>query len=372
MGKTLPARYYLDPQLFERELESFFFGRWVAAGRMEQIANTGDYFLREICGESIIVVRAAPESIRAYYNVCRHRGTQLCSEAEGNFARRIQCPYHGWTYGLDGSLLGAPHMDPATFNREDYPLTNIAAEVWDGHIFVNLSKKPKSLSRQLRDLPQKFAAWGMADLKLGRRIVYEVHANWKLLVSNFNECLHCPKVHPALDRLTDYLGADNEAPNPDYIGGAMGFKDGMETMTMDGQRHRDYLPDLDAHQRAQVCYYVVYPNFMLSLHPDYMVTYTLWPRAVDHTQIVCEFHFHLRELAKEDFYCEDAIEFWDLTNRQDWKIVEASQAGIRSRGYQPGPYSYREELLSAFDQEVVKATVSMIPASRTDPESSNQ
>jgi Rieske 2Fe-2S family protein len=103
-----------------------------------------------------------------------------------------------------------------------------------------------------------------------------------------------------------------------------------------------------------------------------MVTYTLWPRAVDHTQIVCEFHFHPKELAKEDFYCEDAIEFWDLTNRQDWKIVEASQAGIRSRGYQPGPYSYREELLSAFDEEVVKATIPRIPASGTGPENSNQ
>jgi Rieske 2Fe-2S family protein len=229
-------------------------------------------------------------------------------------------------------------------------------ELWDGHIFLNLAKKPKALAHQLRDLPRKFASWNMGELKLARRIVYEVHANWKLVVANFNECLHCLTVHPALNRLTDYLGADNEPPNPQYIGGAMGFKNGMETMSLDGKRRRDYLPGLDAQQRGQVHYYAIYPNFLLSLNPDYMMTHTLWPRAVDHTQIVCEFHFHPGELKKEDFNCQDAIEFWDLTNRQDWRIVEASQAGIQSRAYKPGPYSVREELLSAFDKEVVKAT----------------
>jgi len=352
---TLPARYYLDPELFRRELESFYFGRWIAAGREEEIPQPGDYFLREICGESVIVVRSAPNSIRAYYNVCRHRGTRLCEEATGHFAKRIQCPYHGWTYGLDGSLIGAPHMDPACFNREDYPLNTVAVELWDGHVFLNLSSDARPLAEQLGALPAKFAPWNMAELKLGKRIVYEVRANWKLVVANFNECLHCPILHPALDRLTDYLGADNEAPNPNYIGGAMGFRGGMETMSMDGQRRRAYLPRLDAQQRAQVSYYAIYPNFLLSLHPDYMMTHTLWPRAIGQTRIVCEFHFHPDEMVKPDFQREDAVEFWDTTNREDWRIVEASQAGIQSRAYTPGPYSAREELLSAFDREVVKA-----------------
>jgi Rieske 2Fe-2S family protein len=193
----------------------------------------------------------------------------------------------------------------------------------------------------------------MHELRLHRRIVYDVKANWKLLIHNYNECLHCPLLHPALNRLTDYLGADNEPPTPQYIGGAMGFRDGAETMSVDGKRRREYLPALTAQERARVCYYAIYPNFLLSLHPDYMMTHTLWPQAVDQTRIICEFHFHPSEMAKPDFQAEDVISFWDVTNREDWAIVELSQAGIESRAYTPGPYSSREELLHSFDEVIL-------------------
>ena len=136
----------------------------------------------------------------------------------------------------------------------------------------------------------------------------------------------------------------------------MGFKNGMQVMCLDGQRRRDYLPGLNAQQCQQVHYYAIYPNFLLSLNPDYMMTHTLWPKAVDRTQIICEFHFHPDEMAKPDFQCQDAVEFWDMTNKEDWRIVEESQAGIRSRAYTPGPYSPREALLSAFDEEVLKVS----------------
>src|SRR5581483_694241 len=194
--------------------------------------------------------------------------------------------------------------------------------------------------------------WRMHELRLCKRMVYDVKANWKLIVLNYNECLHCPVLHPALNRLTDYLGADNEPPTPDYIGGAMGFRGGAETMSTDGIRRRAYLPGLSAHQRQMVCYYAIYPNLLLSLHPDYMMTHTLWPRAVDRTEIVCEWHFHPAEIAKPDFVADDAVEFWDLTNREDWHIAELAQAGISSRAYTPGPYSPRESLLRAFDEAI--------------------
>jgi Rieske 2Fe-2S family protein len=183
--------------------------------------------------------------------------------------------------------------------------------------------------------------------------VYDVKANWKLLILNYNECLHCPVLHPALNRLTDYLGADNESPSPTYMGGAMGFRGGAETMSIDGKRRRDYLPALTEQERKRVCYYTIYPNLLLSLHPDYMMTHTLWPKAVDRTEIICEWHFHSAEMAKPDFQANDAIDFWDLTNREDWGIVELSQAGIQSRAYTPGPYSSREELLHVFDEAVL-------------------
>jgi Rieske 2Fe-2S family protein len=350
---TLPARYFTDEERYRRELEAFYFQSWICAGRADRIAEPGDYFLRDVCGESIIVTRDRKETIQAFYNVCRHRGTRMLTEAEGKLPGRIQCPYHGWSYGLDGCLMGAPHMDDPNFCRQDYPLHPVSCAAWDGNIFLNLGARPEPLLAQLGALPQKFANWRMHELRLHRRIVYDVKANWKLLIHNYNECLHCPLLHPALNRLTDYLGADNEPPTPHYIGGAMGFRDGAETMSVDGRRRREYLPALTSEERTRVCYYAIYPNFLLSLHPDYMMTHTLWPQAVDQTRIVCEFHFHPSEMAKPDFHAEDVISFWDVTNREDWAIVELSQAGIESRAYTPGPYSSREELLHSFDEVIL-------------------
>jgi Rieske 2Fe-2S family protein len=354
MLKTLPARYYTDAELFRREIDSFYFKDWICAGRADTIPAPGDYFLREIAGDSIIIVRTEAGSIEALHNVCRHRGTRLCSASEGSFAGRIQCPYHGWTYAFDGRLLGAPHMDSIGFLHADYPLHKLHTGVWDGHIFVNAQPHPEPLSTQLADLPARFAPWRMAELRLKKRIVYDIRANWKLIVANYNECLHCPLLHPALNRLTDYLGSDNETPQATYIGGSMGFRGSAETMSLDGKRRRDYLPGLGEGERTKVCYFSIYPNLLLSLHPDYMMTHTLWPRAVDRTELVCEWYFHPDELAKADFSGDDAIEFWDITNREDWHIVELSQAGIQSRAYVPGPYSAREELLSAFDEIVIE------------------
>ena len=352
--KTLPARYYTDRDLFREELESFFFSNWICAGRADAIPQPGDYFLREIAGESIVVVRQTTGALKAFYNVCRHRGTRLCTTTGGNLGGRIQCPYHGWTYGLDGRLLGAPHMDDAGFCRDDYPLHAVTSGCWDGHVFLHMGAEPDMLEHYLSDLPAKFAPWRMDELRLHKRIIYEVQANWKLFVLNYNECLHCPLVHPSLNPLTDYLGADNESPAPSYVGGAMGFRTGVETMSVDGKRRRDYLPGLGEDERKKVCYYSIYPNLFLSLHPDYMMTHTLWPKAVNHTQIICEWHFDPTAMAKPDFYADDAIELWDRTNREDWHVVELSQLGIQSRAYTPGPYSTREELLHAFDQRVIE------------------
>jgi Rieske 2Fe-2S family protein len=335
-------------------MDSFFFEGWICAGRADTIPTAGDYFLRAIAGESIIILRGEARAIEAFYNVCRHRGTRLCSAAQGRFPGRIQCPYHGWTYAFDGRLLGAPHMDPSNFQRADYPLHKLHTSLWDGHIFINAHPQPEPLTKQLADLPARFAPWRMHELRLHKRINYDLRANWKLIVANYNECLHCPLLHPALNQLTDYLGSDNESPHPSYIGGAMGFRGTAETMSIDGKRRRDYLPGLSDNERGKVFYYVVYPNLLLSLHPDYMLTHTLWPRAVDRTEVVCEWYFHPTELAKADFVAEDAVEFWDLTNRQDWQIIELSQSGIESRAYTPGPYSHREELLYAFDRMVLQ------------------
>jgi Rieske 2Fe-2S family protein len=355
---TLPGRYYTDGAIFQQEMDTFFLRKWICAGRAEQIPNAGDFFLCEAARESVIVTRDATNRLQAFYNVCRHRGTRLCTQDRGVFAGRIQCPYHAWTYALDGKLLGAPHMEQPDFRREDYPLHRVHIDEWEGHIFLNLNSVPRAeiqpLSSQLDDLPQKFAAWGMRSLRLYKRIVYDVKANWKLIVINYNECMHCPVLHPLLSRVTDYLSGENDPPRPGYIGGSMEFRAGAQTMSIDGAMPRAYLPGLNETQRKQTLYYTVYPNLFLSLHPDYVMTHTLWPVATDSTRVICEWHFHPTEMAKPGFQAEDAVQFWDATNREDWRISELSQQGIRSRAYIPGPYSQREGMPTAFDRMILE------------------
>ncbi len=331
-------------------MDRVFARMWIAAGRTAQLGGDGSFIRRDVAGASVLIVRSG-ESIRAFHNVCRHRGTRLCTESDGVFRGSIQCPYHAWTYALDGHLVAAPQMDEVDgFDRASYPLREVACETWDGHIFINLCDNPSPLATQLGELPQRFAAWRMQDLRLARRIEYDVAANWKLVVQNYNECLHCPVIHPLLNRMHHYLGAENVPSGEHYCGGAMGFRDGVETLSTDGKRRRDFLPGLGERDRCRVHYFAIYPNFLLTLHPDYLATITIWPQDCGRTRLIAEWHFHPDEMAKTDFVFEDAVEFWDRTNREDWAISEQSYLGISSRGYVPGPYSAREKQLWEFDQ----------------------
>jgi Rieske 2Fe-2S family protein len=352
---TLPQQYYVDPVVFQQELEKFYFRSWICAGRAPEIPQPGDYFLREIGRESVLLVRGTDEQVRAFFNVCRHRGTRICTVAEGRFSGVMQCGYHGWTYGLDGQLRAAPHMDQPDFRLENYPLHGIPAEIWDGHLFVNLDRNAAPLAAQLGDLRGKFDAWRVGQLRMAARKTYDVQCNWKLLVVNYNECLHCPILHPLLNRMTHYLSGENDPPAAGYIGGSMEFREGVETMSVDGKKPRACLPGLPGENLERVLYYTVYPNLFLSLHPDYVMTHTLWPQAVDHTRVICELHFHPEEMKKPGFDPSDAVEFWDTTNREDWRICELAQLGIQSRAYRPGPYSAKEGLPRAFDEMIVSA-----------------
>lgn len=350
---TLPARFYTSPQLFAREQDLFFRSSWVNAGRAEEIPRAGDFMLREIGGESLIITRAgdADESVRAFNNVCRHRGTRLCVESHGHFPGSIQCPYHCWTYDLTGRLVGAPHMDgTAGFDKSHFPLHTVATEVWAGFVFVNLSGTGGPLADHLAALPAKFAPWQMQRLRRGGREVYEIAANWKLIIQNFNECLHCPNLHPALNKLSHYMSGENEPLRPTYMGGRMDLRPGIATMSIDGTCPRDLLPGLSADEARGVYYYAIFPNLFLSLHPDYVMVHRTEPLAPDRTRLTCEWLFAPEEIAKPGFNPKDVLDFWDLTNRQDWHVCELSQQGISSSAYVPGPYSNREDLLYAFDR----------------------
>jgi Rieske 2Fe-2S family protein len=350
---TLPAAYYTDPGFFAREMEAIHYSMWLWAGRTEQLPGPGSYFVRDFASASVIVLRDAKGQVAAFNNVCRHRGTRLCKGESGAFAGRIQCSYHAWTYDLEGCLVNAPHMEKVQGFREiDHPLGRVATAIWDGHVFINLAADPLSFAEHLAGLDVKFRPWGMESLKLVERRTYHLKANWKLVIQNYSECLHCPIVHPLLNRQSHYMSGDNERPRPTYLGGRMDLRDGMATLSLDGQTNRAPLPGLSAEDCRHVYYYALLPNLLLNLHPDYMLTFALWPRAVDRTDIVCEWYFHPDEIAKPGFDPKSSIDFWDLTNRQDWELSDLAQAGIGTRGYRPGPYSNREELLLGLDQFV--------------------
>src|SRR6266511_3902288 len=251
--KTLPARYYTDPAHFALELERIHFDMWLCAGRADALAAPGRYFLRQVGNASVIVLRGEDGQVRAFHNVCRHRGTLLCSQPEGALPGRIQCSYHAWTYRLDGTLLAAPHMDQVEgFREADYPLRPVEVALWDGHVFINLSERPAPLADQLAALPEKFRPWGMADLRMVERRVYPLKTNWKLIFQNYSECLHCPLVHPLLQKQSHYLSGDNEPPQPTWLGGRMDLRDGVQTLSMDGTTNRACLPGLSADDRRRV------------------------------------------------------------------------------------------------------------------------
>ena len=352
---TLPATYYTDPAIFARESETFYRRMWVGVGRLEHLPARGSYIAPRVAGDSILVVRASDDAdVRAFYNVCRHRGTQLCADAQGSLPGALRCPYHAWTYDFEGRLIGAPHMDGSPgFDRAEFPLASVQAAVWDGFVFVRLSETGDPLSTHLGALPEKFRAWRIGELVCAHRIEYDVAANWKLIVQNYNECLHCPTLHPALNKLSHYLSGENEPLRPTYMGGRMDLNDGVDTMSMDGARRRDPLPGLPPDEQRRVYYYSLFPNLMIAPHPDYVLTHTLWPESPSRTRIVCEWLVHPSQRAAPGFDLSDVTSFWDMTNRQDWHVCEQAQAGISSRGYRPGPYSNREDLLYAFDRFIL-------------------
>jgi phenylpropionate dioxygenase-like ring-hydroxylating dioxygenase large terminal subunit len=354
--RTLPGRYYTSPEIHAEELERIFASRWICVGRGTELPNPGDYLLRTIAGESVIVVRGRDGAVRAFYNVCRHRGTRLCEERQGRFSETIQCPYHAWTYTIDGQLIGAPHMNEvAGFDKSDYPLHAVALETWEGFLFLNLAHEPEPFAQAFKPLIGRFSRFNLPLLRSARRIGYEVAANWKLIFQNYSECLHCPVIHPGLAKLTPYTSGANDLFEGPYLGGYMVLTQEGGSLTMSSRACGAPVGSLPAEELNRVYFYSIFPNLLLSLHPDYVMFHTLSPDGPGHTTITCEWLFHPDSFAQPGFDPDDAVRFWDLTNRQDWHICEQSHAGLSSRAYEPGPYSPREGIAAAWDREFLRA-----------------
>ena len=346
---TLPQRQFVSPEIFAEESQKIFASQWILVGHQSQLAEPGDYFLTEVPGESLIVAKDQRSTIRAFYNVCRHRGARLCEDQNGH-AAAIQCPYHAWTYALDGRLLGAPHMDETPgFHKAEYPLKQARLGLWEGFIFLNLADASPSLENWFEPLGGKFSPWNLAALRSAKRIEYDVRANWKLVFQNYSECYHCLGVHPELSKISPHDSAENDLTEGPFLGGFMRIASD-KSLTMSGNACALPVGDFGDDDFRLVFYYSIFPNMLLSLHSDYVMMHQLQPQSPEQTLILCDWFFNPEAFKRSDFDPDNAIKFWDMVNKQDWHVCELSQQGISSRAYEPGPYSARESVPAAWDQ----------------------
>ncbi|MBV9719962.1 MAG: aromatic ring-hydroxylating dioxygenase subunit alpha [Candidatus Eremiobacteraeota bacterium] len=351
-ARTLAAPWYISPEIFAQEQARIFGREWLAVGREESIAQTGDFFTVERGGENLIVTRDSEGRVRAFYNVCRHRGSRMCEAASGRFSGSIQCPYHAWTYGLDGALKAARNMaEVPNFHRSEYPLHQASVGLWEGFIFVSLEQDDVvPFERAFAPIFDRFARWKIASLRTARSITYELACNWKLVFLNYSECYHCPLVHPQLDKLSPSDSGRNDLPEGPFLGGYSELRAHGTALTTTGHTSRPPIGSVSGADLDRVYYYTIFPSLLLSLHPDYVMVHYLKPLSPDRTEVVCAFLFDPATIAQPGFDPSDAVDFWDLTNRQDWHVNQLTQLGLHSRVYSPGPYSNAEGLLSAFDR----------------------
>jgi Rieske 2Fe-2S family protein len=347
LERTLPRAFYFDDAIYARERDRIFHREWFLACREERLAEAGDYLALDVAGESIIVVRTRDGALRAHYNVCRHRGSRLVEESShGSFAGGIRCPYHSWTYELDGRLRTAPFLEEADgVRKHELGLHRVAVDVWGGFVFVNLMPEAaqaegRTLSSQLEGVPDRLKRYPLSELRIANTIVYNVAANWKVMLENYNECYHCAGVHPELSALVPDFKKRGGA-DLDWERG-IPHREGAFTFTFSGTTDRALFPGLDEDERTRHKGELIYPNFMLSLSADHVAAFTVFPHGPLKTTIVCDFLFHPDEMRKSTFDPSDAVGFWDLTNRQDWAICESVQRGMNSRVWEFGYYAPME------------------------------
>jgi Rieske 2Fe-2S family protein len=347
---TLPRSAYVDEGEWQVERERIFARQWVLAGRESDVAAVGDFLRVDVAGESVIAVRRDDGELGAFYNVCRHRGAELvdtCGARSGSFGPLIRCPYHSWTYGLDGALRRTPFMeipvmdDPLIDETVPIALHPVGVDTWGGFVFVHLTPaRARPLLDQLGAMVDRVRRYPLAELRSGATFTYDVACNWKVIAENYNECYHCAPVHP---ELCDLVPAFRRG------GAELGWVDGIPlregawTFTSSGTSERAPFEGLDAAERQRHKGELVYPNLLLSMSAEHVAAYNLQPRGPAATHVVCDLLFHPDEIARATFDPSDAGDLWDVVNRQDWRICESVQRGMTSRAWTGGWFAPMED-----------------------------
>ena len=346
---TLPGEAYTSPNVFAWEREHFFDAGWVCVGRMDDLPSPGDRRALSVGTEGIILSRDESGALHAFYNVCRHRGHELMESGTATSSKVIKCPYHAWVYGADGSVRGAPRFgDVPGFDKTNYPLIEARLSEWHGWLFVNTSGEAKELSEYIGNLEESVVDYEPERLVRGARHEYVLDANWKIVHENYHECYHCPSIHPELCSVSPPDSGENATPTGTWVGGSMDLMDHAATMSLTGESYGEFLRGLDDRQRRQVFYFDLFPNLLISLHPDYVMTHRIEPLSHGRSYIECQWLFPPESLERPNFDPSYASDFWDITNRQDWRACESVYKGVSSRGFRQGPLAVAEDAVYQF------------------------
>jgi len=344
MQETLHKDYYTKEKWFNKEVSNIFHNDWICIGREEEFEEPGEYKLINIMGQHIIIIRGNDNELRGFYNFCKHRGCELFDSSKGELSGKIKnnirCPYHSWTYDLDGKLKNAPHLN---LNKNDtrYHLSTINLQKWVGFVFVSLSENEISLKDYLKDIPNQLKRYPLEELKSKVNIEYEVQSNWKVILENYNECYHCANIHPELCKIVPAF-RKNGGSDLDWENGVP-HKDGANTFTLSGTTNRPPFPGLNKNERERHFGQALYPNLLISLAMDHVAIFIVNPINSNQTNIDFRILFHPDAFNDKKFDSCDTKELWDITNLQDWEICEKVQRGMQSKAFKQGFYAKMED-----------------------------
>jgi glycine betaine catabolism A len=343
-SRMLPRDAYTSQRVFAFEQERFFAGSWTCVGREGDLEGTGAQRAVRVGRAGVLLARGGDGRVRAFANTCRHRGHELLGVGEQATRRTVLCPYHAWTYDLDGALRVAPGFrDHQDFRPDEHGLVELPLESWHGFLFVNGSGDAPPFAEHVGALDDLVVPYRPERLVPLASHAYDLACNWKVVLENYHECYHCPLIHPELCQVSPPASGDNFELDGAWVGGTMDLKDHAVTMSLDGHSDGVPIPGLDAERLRTVAYLGLFPNLLLSLHPDYLMTHLVEPLGPELSHVVCTWYFPPEAAARPGFDPAYAVDFWDRTNRQDWAACESVQRGMASPHFQPGPLAPAED-----------------------------
>ena len=338
---TLPGSYYTDPAIFAIEQEQIFERMWFCAVRSSDVGTPGAFRTVPVGRESVLITRAPDGGARAFLNVCRHRGARLCAEEAGSVKRTFRCMYHAWAYDLDGRLVAAPNLvKMPDIDRVEYGLRAVSVREWLGYVWVCPADAPPSFDEEVlgacRERLGGLAAierYAPETLEVGRRIRYDVRANWKLIVENFMECYHCSTIHPELVHVLPEFAGGYAAQS--FVGHGAEFGADVQGFTVDGSPGLATIPTLADEQDRRYFAITIKPQVFVNLVPDHVILHRMFPLAADHTIVECDW-LYLPEVVRSGADLTGSVELFDRVNRQDFEACERCQPSMSSRAYAAG------------------------------------